>query len=146
MFTNNIFCLGLILITNTVLPAVTNFFSLVANNFGGGKFFSKFGRNIFYICLELSTLSVTALAAYETSKRKSNEAGIKLIFSAVLSSGISLFGISLLYATSGSIFFHDIIGAIVSNNLTVLGFILFFGGLSFKISLVTFHFWISGIL
>ena len=100
---------------------------------------------IFYIGLELSTLPVTALAAYETSKRKSNEAGIKLIFSAVLSSGISLFGISLLYATSGSIFFHDIIEVISTSNLTILGFVLFFAGLSFKISLVPFHFWTADV-
>ncbi len=100
---------------------------------------------IFYIGLELSTLPVTALAAYETSKRKSNEAGIKLIFSAVFSSGISLFGISLLYATSGSIFFHDFIEVISTSNLTILGFILFFAGLSFKISLVPFHFWTADV-
>ncbi len=80
---------------------------------------------MFYIGLELSTLPVAALAAYETSKRISSESGIKLILSAGLASGISLFGISLLYATSGSIFFHDIIGVISANNLTILGFILF---------------------
>jgi NADH-quinone oxidoreductase subunit N len=56
-----------------------------------------------------------------------------------------LFGISFLYATSGSIFFHDIIEVIVSNNLTILGFILFFAGLSFKISLVPFHFWTADV-
>ncbi|MDH5414074.1 MAG: NADH-quinone oxidoreductase subunit N, partial [Flavobacteriaceae bacterium] len=57
----------------------------------------------------------------------------------------SLFGISLLYATNGSIYFNDIIEVITSTNLTILGFILFFAGLSFKISLVPFHFWTADV-
>ena len=100
---------------------------------------------MFYIGLELSTLPVAALAAYETTKRSSSEAGIKLILSAALASGVSLFGISLLYATTGSIFFNDIIEVISVSNLTILGFILFFAGLSFKISLVPFHFWTADV-
>jgi len=100
---------------------------------------------MFYIGLELSTLPVAALAAYETSKRISSEAGIKFILSAGLASGVALFGISLLYATTGSIYFDDIIKIISSNNLSILGFILFFAGLSFKISLVPFHFWTADV-
>ena len=100
---------------------------------------------MFYIGLELSTLPVAALAAFETLKRKSSESGIKLILSAALASGVSLFGISLLYATSGSIYFHDIIEVLTSSNLTILGFLLFFAGLSFKISLVPFHFWTADV-
>ena len=100
---------------------------------------------IFYIGLELSTLPVAALAAYETVKRISSEAGIKLILSAGLASGVSLFGISMLYATGGSIFFADIAHAITASNLTILGFILFFSGLAFKISLVPFHFWTADV-
>ena len=124
----------------------TQFFILLFLSLVGMYFMISAGDFLmFYIGLELSTLPVAALAAYETTKRISSEAGIKLILSAALASGVSLFGISLLYATSGSIFFHDIIGAIVSNNLTILGFILFFAGLSFKISLVPFHFWTADV-
>ena len=100
---------------------------------------------MFYLGLELSTLPVAAMAAFETTKRKSSEAGIKLILSAAMASGVSLFGISMLYATSGSIYFNDIIEVISSTNLTILGFILFFAGLSFKISLVPFHFWTADV-
>ncbi|MBI9040027.1 NADH-quinone oxidoreductase subunit N [Lutibacter sp.] len=124
----------------------TEFFILLFSSLLGMYFMISAGDFLmFYIGLELSTLPVAALAAYETTKRKSSEAGIKLILSAALASGVSLFGISLLYATSGSIFFHDIIEVIVSNNLTILGFILFFAGLSFKISLVPFHFWTADV-
>jgi NADH-quinone oxidoreductase subunit N len=62
-----------------------------------------------------------------------------------LASGISLFGISMLYATAGSIYFNDIVEVITSSNLTILGFVLFFAGLAFKISLVPFHFWTADV-
>ncbi|SNR72784.1 NADH-quinone oxidoreductase subunit N [Lutibacter flavus] len=124
----------------------TEFFILLFSSLLGMYFMISAGDFLmFYIGLELSTLPVAALAAYETTKRKSSEAGIKLILSAALASGVSLFGISLLYATSGSIFFNDIIEVITSTNLTILGFILFFAGLSFKISLVPFHFWTADV-
>jgi NADH-quinone oxidoreductase subunit N len=124
----------------------TEFFILLFSSLLGMYFMISAGDFLmFYIGLELSTLPVAALAAYEIINRKSNEAGIKLILSAALASGISLFGISLLYATSGSIFFNDIIGNITASNLTILGFVLFFAGLSFKISLVPFHFWTADV-
>ena len=100
---------------------------------------------MFYIGLELSTLPVAALAAFEIMKRESGEAGVKFILSAALASGVSLFGISMLYATNGSIYFEDVITTLVANNLTILGFILFFAGLAFKISLVPFHFWTADV-
>ena len=124
----------------------TEFFLLLFSSLLGMYFMISAGDFLmFYIGLELSTLPVAALAAYETSKRISSESGIKLILSAGLASGISLFGISLLYATSGSIYFHEIVEVITSTNLTILGFILFFTGLSFKISLVPFHFWTADV-
>ncbi|WP_245813509.1 NADH-quinone oxidoreductase subunit N [Lutibacter agarilyticus] len=124
----------------------TEFFILLFSSLLGMYFMISSGDFLmFYIGLELSTLPVAALAAFEVSKRISSESGIKLILSAALASGVSLFGISLLYATSGSIFFEAIIEVITANNLTILGFILFFSGLSFKISLVPFHFWTADV-
>jgi len=124
----------------------SEFFILLFSSLLGMYFMISSGDFLmFYLGLELSTLPVAAMAAFETTKRKSSEAGIKLILSAALASGVSLFGISMLYATSGSIYFNDIIEVISSNNLTILGFILFFAGLSFKISLVPFHFWTADV-
>jgi len=122
------------------------FFILLFSSLLGMYFMISAGDFLmFYLGLELSTLPVAALAAFEVTKRISSEAGIKLILSAALASGISLFGISMLYATSGSIYFDDIMNAISSTNLTILGFVLFFAGLSFKISLVPFHFWTADV-
>jgi len=124
----------------------TEFFVLLFSSLLGMYFMISSGDFLmFYLGLELSTLPVAALAAYETTKRKSSEAGIKLILSAALASGTSLFGISMLYATSGSIYFNDIIEVITSTNLTLLGVVLFFAGLAFKISLVPFHFWTADV-
>ena len=124
----------------------TEFFVLIFTSLLGMYFMISSGDFLmFYLGLELSTLPVAALAAFEVSKRKSSEAGIKLILSAALASGTSLFGISLLYATSGSIYFNDIIEVISASNLTILGMVLFFTGLAFKVSLVPFHFWTADV-
>ncbi len=124
----------------------SEFFILLFSSLLGMYFMISAGDFLmFYLGLELSTLPVAALAAYETTKRKSSEAGIKLILSAALASGVALFGISLLYATTGSIYFEEITEVISASNLTILGFIFFFAGLSFKISLVPFHFWTADV-
>lgn len=124
----------------------TEFFILLFASLLGMYFMISAGDFLmFYIGLELSTLPVAALAAFEIMKRESGEAGVKFILSAALASGVSLFGISMLYATNGSIYFEDIIGTLTANNLTLLGFVLFFAGLAFKISLVPFHFWTADV-
>ncbi|WP_455169671.1 NADH-quinone oxidoreductase subunit N [Aegicerativicinus sediminis] len=124
----------------------TEFFVLLFSSLLGMYFMISAGDFLmFYIGLELSTLPVAAMASFEIVKRISSEAGIKLILSAALASGVSLFGISLLYATSGSIYFENIAEVISSTNLTILGFVLFFSGLAFKISLVPFHFWTADV-
>ena len=124
----------------------TEFFVLLFSSLLGMYFMISSGDFLmFYLGLELSTLPIAALAAYETTKRISSEAGIKLILSAALASGVSLFGISMLYATTGSIYFNDIASVISVSNLSILGFLLFFAGLAFKISLVPFHFWTADV-
>ncbi|MGI9551746.1 MAG: NADH-quinone oxidoreductase subunit N, partial [Aurantibacter sp.] len=124
----------------------TEFFVLLLSSLLGMYFMISSGDFLmFYLGLELSVLPVAALAAYETANRKSSEAGIKLILSSALASGVSLFGMSMLYATSGSIYFDDIIELITASNLTSFGAVLFFAGLAFKISLVPFHFWTADV-
>ncbi|MCM8568384.1 NADH-quinone oxidoreductase subunit N [Gramella jeungdoensis] len=124
----------------------TEFFILLFASLLGMYFMISAGDFLmFYIGLELSTLPVAALAAFEIMQRKSSEAGIKLILSAALASGVSLFGISMLYATTGSIYFDQIVLGLTETNLSILGFVLFFTGLAFKISLVPFHFWTADV-
>ena len=94
-----------------------------------------------FIGIELATIPTAALIAYETGKLKSAEAGIKFILSAAVATSVSLFGISMLYAATGSIYFNEMVANIAHSDLAILGFIFFFAGIAFKISLVPFHFW-----
>ncbi len=124
----------------------SEFFILLFSSLLGIYFMISAGDFLmFYLGLELSTLPVAALAAYETMKRISSESGIKLILSSAFASGITLFGISMLYATTGSIYFNEIAQMLTSANLTLLGVVLLFAGISFKISLVPFHFWTADV-
>ncbi len=103
---------------------------------------------MFYLGLELATIPVAALAAYDKSKIESAEAGIKLILSSALSSGVLLFGLSIFYMLSGSIYFGDVAKAVTAETvspLLVLGLIFFFAGMAFKISLVPFHLWTADV-
>ncbi len=135
-------------IKEEVLPEnkSTEFFILMLSSLLGMYYMISAGDFLmFFLGLELSALPVAALVAYETSKRKSAEAGIKFILSAALASGTSLFGVSLLYATTGTIQFTEVAEILSYSNLSLLGFIFFFTGLAFKISLVPFHFWTADV-
>lgn len=122
------------------------FFMLLFSSLIGLNFMISSGDFLmFYVALELSTLPVAALAAYNAYKRQSAEAGIKLILSATLASGLALFGISFLYGSAGALYFDDLSNLLQLSNLTILGLVFFFAGLSFKISLVPFHFWTADV-
>lgn len=100
---------------------------------------------MFYLGLELATIPLAALAAFERFKEKSAEAGVKLIFSSALSSGILLYGLSMIYGTTGTLYFAEVGPAFTGTPLQVLGFIFFFAGMAFKISLVPFHLWTADV-
>lgn len=98
-----------------------------------------------YLGLELATIPVATLVAYDVYRMKSTEAGIKLILLAAVSSGIMLYGISLIYGTAGSLYFNDVIGHLHMNTLQILAAVFFIAGLAFKISLVPFHLWTADV-
>ncbi len=101
---------------------------------------------LMYLGLELATIPAAIMVAYDRKSDVSAEAGIKMIFSSALSSGVILYGISMIYGTTGSIYFADIAAQIDSTNtLSVLGLIFFISGMGFKISLVPFHLWTADV-
>lgn len=100
---------------------------------------------MFYLGLETASIPLAALAAYTHHKTKSAEAGVKFILSSALSSGILLFGLSLIYGTTGSIMFKDIAFSITESPLQMLAMIFFITGMSFKISLAPFHLWTADV-
>ncbi len=98
-----------------------------------------------YLGLELATIPIATLAAYDVYRMKSTEAGIKLILLAALSSGIMLYGSSLIYGTTGSLYFNEVMGNLQMNPLQILATVFFISGLAFKISLVPFHLWTADV-
>jgi NADH-quinone oxidoreductase subunit N len=100
---------------------------------------------MFYLGLELATIPLATLAAFERFKEKSAEAGVKLIFTSALSSGILLYGLSMIYGTTGTVYFPEVSAAFSSAPLQILAFIFFFAGMAFKISLVPFHLWAADV-
>ena len=103
---------------------------------------SSYDLIVFYIGLELQSLSLYVLAAYNRNKIQSSEAGLKYFVLSALSSGILLYGCSLIYGFSGSTNFELISENILSSeNRNVFGLVFILVGLSFKISAVPFHMW-----
>ena len=97
---------------------------------------------VFYMGLELQSLALYVLATFNRDQLKSSEAGLKYFVLSALSSGLLLYGCSLIYGFSGSTNFD-----IISNQLNSDEYVLTFGivfilvGLAFKISAVPFHMW-----
>jgi len=97
---------------------------------------------VFYMGLELQSLALYVLATYNRDQLKSSEAGLKYFVLSALSSGLLLYGCSLVYGFSGSTNFD-----VISNQLNSNEYVLTFGivfilvGLAFKISAVPFHMW-----
>ena len=98
-----------------------------------------------YIGMETASLPLACLAAFNKYKEKSAEAGVKYIIMSAFSSGILLFGLSFLYGSFGSLYFSDITFSGVKDTLAILGFVFFFSGLGFKLSLVPFHLWAADV-
>jgi NADH-quinone oxidoreductase subunit N len=125
---------------------VSEFYLLILSTLIGMNFMISSGHFLmFYIGLELATIPIAALAAYDHFKAISSEAGIKLILSSALSSGILLYGLSMIYGTTGSLYFSDISGVALNTPLQIMAFIFFFAGMGFKISLVPFHLWTADV-
>ncbi|MEO6187192.1 MAG: NADH-quinone oxidoreductase subunit N [Ginsengibacter sp.] len=101
---------------------------------------------MFYLSLELATIPVAAMANFDLERRRSSEGAMKLILSSAFSSGILLFGISLIYGASGSIGFTELSQRISgASSLEILAFVFFFTGLAFKLSIVPFHLWTADV-
>ena len=95
-----------------------------------------------YIGLELQSLALYVLAAFRRDSVRSSEAGLKYFVLGALSSGMLLYGASLIYGFSGSTSFPVIAGVVQNSNVGVIvGLVFVMVGLAFKVSAVPFHMW-----
>lgn len=96
---------------------------------------------LFFLGLEMASVPMACLVAFDKYRHNSAEAGAKFILTATFSSGVMLYGISFLYAATGTLYFDDVVSHVSATPLCIMGMVFFFSGLGFKISLVPFHFW-----
>ena len=97
---------------------------------------------VFYMGLELQSLALYVLATFNRDQLKSSEAGLKYFVLSALSSGLLLYGCSLIYGFTGSTNFNIIANQLDSNEYaTTFGIVFILVGIAFKISAVPFHMW-----
>ena len=96
---------------------------------------------LFFLGLETASVPLACMVAFDRHRNDSAEGAAKYILVATFSSGVMLFGISFIYAATGTLYFDDVAAKIAASPLTIMGLVFFFSGLGFKISLVPFHFW-----
>ena len=97
---------------------------------------------VFYMGLELQSLALYVLATFNRDQLKSSEAGLKYFVLSALSSGLLLYGCSLIYGFTGSTNFNMIATQFDANEYALtFGIVFILVGLAFKISAVPFHMW-----
>jgi NADH-quinone oxidoreductase subunit N len=95
-----------------------------------------------YLGLELMSLSLYVLASFQRDQVRASEAGLKYFVLGALSSGMLLYGASLIYGFTGTVNFAGIAAEARQGGIgLVFGLVFLFAGLCFKISAVPFHMW-----
>ena len=118
------------------------FYMLVLSTLLGMFIMTSSGNFLmFFLGLEMASVPMACLVALDKWKKNSAEAAAKYILIATFSSGVMLFGLSFVYAATGTLYFDDVAQTLTVNPLTIMGLVFFFSGLGFKLSLVPFHFW-----
>ena len=138
------------------------YFALLLLSMVGMMFLASAGELItLYVALELTTISLYVLAAYLkndsfaplTTRSKSSEAGLKYLILGGVSSGLLLYGISLIFGLTGTTFLKGIKMTLITTFLTyqkigpalILSLIFFIAGFGFKLALVPFHMWVPDV-
>ena len=122
------------------------FYMLTLSTLLGMYFMISAGHFLmFFIGLETASIPMAALVAFDKYRHHSAEAGAKYILTALFSSGLLLYGLSLIYGTVGTLYFADIPARLTGDPLQIMAFVFFFSGMGFKISLVPFHLWTADV-
>lgn len=102
-----------------------------------------------YIGLELLSLSLYALVAFDRDNARATEAAMKYFVLGALASGMLLYGMSMIYGITGSLNLADIHGALLStsrtNSVVILGLVFIVSGLAFKLGAVPFQMWVPDV-
>ena len=126
---------------------------ILITTLGMGLLLSSYNFLSLYLSLELQSLGLYVLATFKRGSAYSTEAGLKYFILGAFSSGLLLFGISLIYGSTGTTNFEDLARLLLgsSENLTdlstgLLGGLIFVSvGLVFKLAAAPFHMWIPDV-
>lgn len=125
---------------------LSEFFILMLSALLGLDFLISSGNFlIFFLSLELATIPLAAMSNFDLEKKISSEAGMKMILSSAFSSGILLFGISLIYGATGTISFSALPALLDGSSLQTLAFVFLITAFAFKLSIVPFHLWTADV-
>lgn len=151
----NILNLGVLLICMQAYPFLRRkdqeikagefYFLLFATLFGMYLMLSAGHFLLFFVGMETASIPMAALVAFNKYEQRSAEAGAKFILSTAFASGLSFFGLSLIYGGTGSLYFDDIDNFLTPTPLLLGGMVLLCSGLFFKISLVPYHLWAADV-
>ncbi len=127
-------------------PHLPEFFMLMLSALLGMFFMISSGNLLmFYLSLELASIPVAAMANFDLEKKRSSEGAMKMILSSAFSSGILLFGISLVYGATGTISFAELPAQLDGSAFQILAFTMLIGAFAFKLSIVPFHLWTADV-
>lgn len=127
-------------------PHLPEFFMLMLSALLGMFFMISSGNLLmFFLSLELASIPVAAMANFDLDKKRSSEGAMKMILSSAFSSGILLFGISLIYGATGTISFTELPLKLDGSAFQILAFVFLFAAFAFKLSIVPFHLWTADV-
>ena len=125
---------------------LSEFFILLLSALLGMNFLISSGNFLmFFLALELASIPVAAMANFDLEKKISSEAAMKMILSSAFSSGILLFGISLMYGATGTLSFTALPALLTGSPLQIMAFVFLFSAFAFKLSIVPFHLWTADV-
>ena len=150
----------IIIILSTLLVIVASWVNDELENYRKGEYFTIMGIMVMglflmtssvdiimlYISIEVVSIMSFVLAAYLKLDTRSNEAGLKYVIYGAFSSGVMLFGLSIVYGLAGSTNYFAIQDTLSSldgsaNSALIMALLMIFAGFGYKISSVPFHFW-----
>lgn len=152
VFEKNILNLGILLISLTSYQWLKKsehrlefYFLMLSSIMGVFVMLSSGHILMLYLGVEMSTIPIAAMSNFNLDEKRSSEAGLKLILSSAFSTGIMLFGISLLYGAVGNLSFDSVIANLHPDMLTIFAFTFILAGFAFKMSIVPFHLWTADV-
>lgn len=128
--------------TNNTYYKQGEFYTLLLSTLVG-MYFMISARHflLLFVGIELASLPMACLVAFDKYSHHSAEAGIKYILTSMFASAIMLYGISFLYGTCGTLYYNEVCSGLTASPMQIFALVMFFAGMGFKISLVPFHMW-----